>query len=96
MFRRTGLSNLLNKIQFSFEVIPCLILGLFRRFFHKCALILAQHYKGVGGWEAGKRGAGRGGEGGGKSPQVKTQGHQSHSDGPDHSTRPKGHHSGRG
>ena len=38
-------------------------------------------------------GAGRDGEGGGKSPQVKTRGHQSPSDGPDHSTRPKGHHS---
>ena len=36
-------------------------------------------------------GAGRGGEGGGKTPQVKTRGHQSPSDGPDHSTRPKGH-----
>ena len=34
-----------------------------------------------------------GGEGGGKSFQVKTRGHQSLSDGPDHSTRPKGHHS---
>ena len=42
---------------------------------------------GVGGW---------GGEGGGKTPQVKTRGHQSLPDGPDHSTRPKGHHSGRG
>ena len=31
-----------------------------------------------------------GGEGGGKTPQVKTRGHQSPSDGPDHSTRPKG------
>ena len=36
-----------------------------------------------------------GGEGGGKTSQVKTQGHQSPSDGPDHSTRPKGHHSSR-
>ena len=34
-----------------------------------------------------------GGEGGGKIPQVKTQSHQSPSDGPDHPTRPKGHHS---
>ena len=33
LFNRTGLSNLLNKIQFTFEVVPCLILGLFRRFF---------------------------------------------------------------
>ena len=38
----------------------------------------------------------RGGEGGGKTPQVKTQDHQLPSDGPDQSTRPKGHHSGRG
>ena len=33
-----------------------------------------------------------GGEGGGKTPQVKTRGHQLPSDGPDHSTRLKGHH----
>ena len=33
LFSRTGLSNLLNKIQFTFEVVPCLILGLFRQFF---------------------------------------------------------------
>ena len=49
-----------------------------------------------GGWAKG--GEGRvevgGGEGGGKSSQVKTRGHQSPPDGPDHSTRPKGHHSG--
>ena len=55
----------------------------------------------MGGWVGGRRGGeGRvgvgGGEGGGKNPQVKTRGHQSPSDGPDHSTRPKGHHSGRG
>ena len=67
LFSRTGLSNLLNKIQFTFEVVPCLILGLFRRFFHRCASILAQSYKGVGGWEAGGAGRGGGGEGGGKS-----------------------------
>ena len=33
-----------------------------------------------------------GGEGGGKNPQVKTRGDQLHTDGPDHTTRPKGHH----
>ena len=33
LFSRTGLSNLLNKVQFTCEVVPCLILGLFRRFF---------------------------------------------------------------
>ena len=60
LFSRTGLSNLLNKIQFTFEVVPCLILGLFRRFFHRCASILAQSYKGMGGQEAG-RGEGWGG-----------------------------------
>ena len=37
-----------------------------------------------------------GGEGEGKTLQVKTRGHQSPPDGPDHPTRPKGHHSGRG
>ena len=69
LFSRTRLSNLLNKIRFTFEVVPCLILGLFRRFFRRCASILAQCYKGVGGWEGG--GEGRvgwgGGEGGGKT-----------------------------
>ena len=55
-----------------------------------------------GGWaEGGEKRVGVGGEGGGgerggKSFQVKTQGHQLPSDGPDHSTRPKGHHSGQG
>ena len=43
-----------DKIQFTFEVVPCLILGLFRQFFHRCASILAQHYKGVGEWEVGR------------------------------------------
>ena len=49
LFSRTGLSNLLNKMQFTFEVVPCLILSLFRRFFKRCASILAQRYKEVGG-----------------------------------------------
>ena len=56
LFSRTGLSNLLNKIRFTFEVVPCLILGLFRRFFHRCASILAQSYKGVGEREVGRGG----------------------------------------
>ena len=44
----------------------------------------------------GGRRVGVGGEGGGgKSSQVKTRGHQSPPDGPNRSTRPKGHHSGR-
>ena len=63
MFSRTGPSNLLNKIQFTFEVVPCLILSLFRRFFQRCASILDQRYKaGVGRWEEGRGGVGRGGE----------------------------------
>ena len=62
--------------------------------FQKRASILAQRYKGVGGRE-GWVGVG-GVERGGKNPQVKTWGHQLLSDGPDHSTRPKGHHSGQG
>ena len=48
--------------------------------------------RGVGGWEAG-RGGGWGERR--KNPQVKTRGHQSPPDGPDHSTRPKGHYFGR-
>ena len=86
LFSRTGLSNLLNKIQFTFEVVPCLILGLFRRFFRRCASILAQCYEGgcVGGWvrgwvggrEEGRRGEGggeeRGGWGGGREGGGKT------------------------
>ena len=44
-----------------------------------------------GGWVGG--GEGWGGEGGG---QVKTRGHQPPTDGPDHSTRPIGYHSGQG
>ena len=72
LFSRTGLSNLLNKIQFTFEVVPCLILGLFRRFFRRCASILAQCYEGVGGREGGVGwGEGREEE---KPPQVKTRG----------------------
>ena len=65
LFSRTGFGDLLNKIQFTFEVVPCLISGLFRRFFRRCASILAQCYEGVGGWE-GRVGRG-GGEGGGKT-----------------------------
>ena len=97
LFSRTLLSNLLNKIQFTFEVVPCLISGLFRRFFRRCASILAQCYKGVGGWEEREgRVARGGGKVGGKNPQVKTRGDQLPTDGPDHTTRPKGHHSGQG
>ena len=49
-----------------------------------------------GEWAGGGEGRVGGGEGGGKNPQVKTRGHQLPPDGPDHPTRPKGHHSGRG
>ena len=63
--------------------------------------MLSPALQGVGGWVGGREeergGQGWGsGEGGGKTPQVKTRGHQSPPDGPDHPTRPKGHHSGRG
>ena len=47
------------------------------------------------GGEGGAGGEGRW-EGGGKNPQVKTRGDQLPTDGPDHTTRPKGHHSGQG
>ena len=51
-----------------------------------------------GGWVGGREGEVRvgGGEGDGKNSEVKTRGHKSPSDGPDHSTRLKGHHSSRG
>ena len=53
--------------------------------------------RGGGGWEEREGRVGRGGgEGGGKNPQVKTRGDQLPTDGPDHTTRPKGHHSGQG
>ena len=38
LFSRTGLSNLLNKIQFTFEVVPCLILGLFQTIFSQVCI----------------------------------------------------------
>ena len=98
LFSRTGLSNLLNKIPFTFEVAPCLILSLFRRLFRRCASILAQRYKGVGGWEGGGEGWVRVGvwREEAKAPQVKTQGTELPTDGPDHTTRLKGHHSSQG
>ena len=39
--------------------------------FHRCASILAQRYKEVGGWEVGREGqvGVGGGEGGGKTPR---------------------------
>ena len=50
----------------------------------------------------GRVGGGEGGRGGGvgweeaKALQVKTRGPELPTDGPDHTTRPKGHHSGQG
>ena len=90
LFNRTGLSNLLNKIQFTFEVVPCLILGLFRRFFSKVCINFSPVLRG-GGWEEGEEGKEEE-----KPPQVKTRGDQLPTDGPDHTIRPKGHHSGQG
>ena len=54
----------------------------------RCASILAQHYKGVGGVGVGREEK--------KPPQVKTRGHKLPTDGSDHETRLKGHHSGQG
>ena len=65
--------------------------------------------EGRGGWSGGREGGvgwgwegwgGKGGvggvEGGGKPPQEKTRGDYLPTDGPDHTTRLKGHHSGQG
>ena len=50
----------------------------------------------MGGWEAGRGKKGWGVEREeAKAPQVKTRGPELPTDGPDHTTRPKGHHSGR-
>ena len=51
-----------------------------------------------GGWVGGGEGAKRWGVGReeAKAPQVKTRGPELLTDGPDHTTRPKGHHSGQG
>ena len=81
LFSRTGLSNLLNKIQFTFEVVPCLILG---DFFTGVRQFWPRVTRGWVGKRRGGAGRGGGGEGGGKSCQVKTRGHQSPLDGPDH------------
>ena len=52
-----------------------------------------------GVWVGGGGGVGRGGEVGReetKAPQVNTRGPELPTDSPDHTTRPKGHHSGQG
>ena len=64
MFSRTGPSNLLNKIQFTFEVVP----RPFQTIFPKVYINFSPVLQG-GGWEGGgeewvRRG---GGEGGGKT-----------------------------
>ena len=56
----------MNKIQFTFEVVPCLILSLSSDDF----------FEGV--------------------HQVNTRGPELPTGGPDHTTRPKGHHSSQG
>ena len=53
----------------------------------------------LGGGRVGGREGGRGGGVGreeAKAPQVKTRGPELPTDGPDHTTRPKGHHSSQG
>ena len=93
LFSGTILSNLVNKIQFTFEVVPCLI---FRRFFRKCAPIQPRVTR---GWVGGRQGGGKGwgvGREESKAPQMKTRGPELLTDGPDHTTRSKGHSSGQG
>ena len=64
LFSRTGLSNLLNKIQFTFEVVPCLILGFSDDFFTGVHQFWPRVTR---GWVGGRRGeAGRGGGWGGR------------------------------
>ena len=85
-----GLSNLLNS--FTFEVVPRLILSLFRRFFE--GVHPGGNFSPVlpaGGWV----GAGEGWEEA-KAPQVNTRGPELSTYGPGHTTRLKGHHSGQG
>ena len=85
-------------MQFTFEVVPCLILSLFRQFFegvHQFQPRVTRGWMGGGeGWEVG-----RGGEVGkeeAKALQVNTQGPELATDGSDHTSRPKVHHSGQG
>ena len=55
--------------------------------FSKVCINFSPELLGVGGWKAGREEA--------KAPQVKTQGIELPTDGPDHTTRPKGDHSGQ-
>ena len=91
-------ANLLNKIQFTFEV-ACSLLDFrpFQTNFLEVCINFGPALQ-EGGWVGG--GEGRVGVGVEREEtitpmQVKTQGHQSPSNGPDHLTRPKGHHSGQ-
>ena len=70
--------DLLNKMHFTFEVVPC-----FRRYFKRCASILAQCYEGLVGWLGGEK-------------TTLGEDMRSQVAGPDHTTRPKGDHSFKG
>ena len=95
LFSRTGFSNLLNKIQFTFEVVPCLILSLSDDFFEGVHQFQPRVTRGwVGGWEVG-RGEGVGREEA-KAPQVNIRGPELPTGSPDRTTRLKGHHSSQG
>ena len=54
LFSRTGFSNLLNIAQFTFEVVPCFILGLLDDFLKLC-INFSPVLRG-GGWEGGGEG----------------------------------------
>ena len=58
LLSRIVLIDVLNLIYYSLEFVTCLILGHFRSFFWRCALILGQRIEGVDGWEGGAGGWG--------------------------------------
>ena len=58
-----------------------MILGLFKQFLMVC-INFSPALQGMGGWKKGRGGW----DGGGEDPELPT-------DGPDNTTRPKGHHS---
>ena len=87
MFSRTGFSNLLNKIQFIFEVVPCLIYDFFEGV-HQFQPRVTRGWVG-GRWE----GVGREEA---KAPQVNIRGPELPTGGPDRTTRLNGHHSSQG
>ena len=57
LFSRTGFSNLLNKIQFTFEVVPCLILVFSDDFFEGVHQFQPRVSR---GWVGGRWGGGKG------------------------------------